>query len=881
MDIQTLIINSNIMAGVTLKNALEQTGQFEVFPFSDASAALEFLKSNRHDVAVVEFGIPLAPGAAVVQRLQTLQSDLIIIANVANAQQMTEAERAGVSATLPNPYTARDLVDLLKALLPADMFKQSKPSRPTRTNPFAPSMGEPIKEPEATETSSALFEWLASEEPDFPAFEDNATITDLMSSIQRDALAVFTSTQPLDEWVEMDEDQSPHDDTPAKQLLQASQNPAIPVDSIPLDELIARVRGMTQEMPLVKEPGFIKGSIEERVLEDGVVIVRERGMTQEMEKVREPNFLGDAGDDPFNQVTRPSSVQARLIRSELTATEPIDAAVFQSRFDHPMRPTPSDSPSEQETVPPTHPAPFAFPPTPIAEQEPPRYGTEGVIEEYDAQDESDLFSTEPDANEVHLDQMLDVALRLEQTDLLLSQNSRLYRDEMLRQQTDHAQSIPELEQGESVSIPIEVPSYWDNLVLDSSTPDRAVDFVPNLDSLVKRDSSLQEPSVPPVDFAMSEINFDEDVPILLESALLQFATRDAEQWTPRLTDSTEQSNEWTPPLGDNALSQTAQEFEAVIAPEESASLNFNLAESTILEAEEERTVAQLALNFTQISMETAAEATILTRHKEAVAYAGALTATQIQELIPSIVDLTPSLAVGQAQMRFVTLPSNGQNYMLYTRLTQEDYLLTMVFSGNTPLKEIRQQSQRLLNALRAVPMSEWVSEATPLEQQEVAPLPAIANPPTPSMEGMLTQAPLEPPSAGNRNMVIRNTMTTSVESFNKFTFVWLLHDTHHLINPPTAEAIQSGLRIQLVERGWQIEHVEVTQDYVYIVLDLPANEVPQNAIQLLQKRAAQIAYKQDPYLDVEHLWADSYLMVAPGRRLSNQEILQYINFYHI
>ena len=873
MDIQTLIINSNIMAGVMLKNALEQTAQFEVFPFSDASAALEFLKSNRHDVAVVEFGIPLVPGTAVVQRLRMLQPDLVIIANVMNEQQTAEAKQAGVEATLPTPYTARELVDLLRTLLPPEMFGNSKPSRPTtRTTPFVPNMGEPLKEPEVSETSSALFEWLAAEEPEFPAFEDNATITDLMSSIRRDVLSVFTTTEPIEEWV--DDNEQPPDDTPAKQLLKASQNPTIQLDSIPLDELIARVRGMTQEMPLVKEPEFIKGSIEERVLEDGVVIFRERGMTQEMEKVREPNFLVDA-DDSFNQVTRPSSVQARLIRSELTATEPIESspAILQARFDHPLRPTLPTASAEQETVSPTpDPIPDIPTPSPMLEHDP---------DEYDALEESDLFSTEPDANEGHLDQMLDLALRLEQTDLLLSQNSRLYRDEMLRQQAEQAHPTTDEEQGESVSIPIEVPSYWENIAPDFPASYDSVEHVSDLGSLVNMEMPTYAALAPHQDFPTGEINFDEEVPILLESALLQFSSREVEQWTPRFTDSTGESDEWTPPLSDKNQIQTAQEFEALRQQEESALLDFTLPESALLEEEEERTVAQLAVNFTQISMETAAEATILTRYKEVVAYAGGLTNAQIHELVPSIVSLTPTLAVGQAQMRFVTLMSNGQNYMLYTRLTHEDYLLTMVFAGNTPLKEIRQQSQRLLNALRTVPVSDWVSDAPRLEPFPVAQPLTMVDPVTESAEVASAPVPLEPPSAANRNMVIRNTLTTSIESFNKFTFVWLLQDTHHLMSAPTAEAIQSGLRIQLVERGWQIEHIEVAQDYVYLLLDLPANEVPQSAIQLLQKRAAQIASKQDPYLDVEHLWADSYLMVAPGRRLSNQEILQYINFYHI
>lgn len=832
MEIRTLIINSNIMAAVALKSALEQTGQFDVYPFSDVSAALEFLKRHRHDVAVVEFGIPHTPGTVVIQRLKALQSDLYIIADVSGETEKIESRRAGAVATLPNRYTARELVDLLRTLLPSEMFRQNKPTPPQRSSlPSLPhSLGEPIKEADATETSSALFERLASEEPEFPAFEDNATITDLMSSIQRDALSVFTSSELFEEWVE-GEDPLPYDDTPAKQLLKASQNPSIPLDSIPLDELIARVKGMTKEMPLVKEPDFIKGNLNERVVGEKEGIVGEQDLNQEIEKVQQPNDLENFMDDSFNQVTRPSSVQARLIRSGLTATEPIEGALFQAQLDHYMRVNVGDVPTEQETISPVDSTPSDIPPTPIAEHDLTlqQHDVDSEMGDFDALDESDLFATEPDANDLHSGEMLDVALRLDQNEL----------------------------------------------VFDSTLPEQADDRTPSVDLLVKRDSDLPETFALPSDFEPSITNFDDGVPILFESALLQFANRDAERFTPG-----QPSDAWTSLDVDDSSNQTAQEFELAMASQDPTSSSFSLAEPGTLE-EEERAVAQLALNFTQISMETAAQATILTRHQETVAYAGALTATQLQEIMPAIVNLTPSLAVGQAQIRFVTLPSDGQNYMLYTRLTHEDYLLTMVFAGNTPLKEIRQQSQRLLNALRAVPLSELVGEFHPLEPAETVPSPVTVQPGTPTEAESVAHASIEPASDDSRERIISGTLSASIESFNKFTFVWLLRDQlHDLIKAPTVEAIEGGLSVQWVERGWQFEHVEVTQGYVYIVLDLPSNEVPQNALQLLQQCAAQIAHQQDPYLDVEHLWADSYLMVAPGRRLSNHEILRYINFYH-
>ena len=53
MVIRVLIINRQLVFAVTIKQALEQTGAFEVHPFTDPNAAMEYLRTHPHDVAQI------------------------------------------------------------------------------------------------------------------------------------------------------------------------------------------------------------------------------------------------------------------------------------------------------------------------------------------------------------------------------------------------------------------------------------------------------------------------------------------------------------------------------------------------------------------------------------------------------------------------------------------------------------------------------------------------------------------------------------------------------------------------------------------------------------------------------------------------------------
>jgi CheY-like chemotaxis protein len=255
-------------------------------------------------------------------------------------------------------------------------------------------------------------------------------------------------------------------------------------------------------------------------------------------------------------------------------------------------------------------------------------------------------------------------------------------------------------------------------------------------------------------------------------------------------------------------------------------------------------IAQLALSLTHASLESAAEATMLTRRGEIVAFAGDLTRDDLNELQRAIAKWDDDIE--QAHVGFVTLASNSRVVMVYTRPTEGGLALSMVFAGSTPLKDIRRQGKRLVEALESVPDPDTVL-------REMVPIVELPTPPP---------AP-EPADVGP--LVMQGVL-------------WLLADPDAELDDELAQAIIAGLSMQLNEQRWRIEQVEVAEDYVYVLGHMPAERLQPELAADLKQRAAQIVHAVDASIDPTTLWAGGYMVVSPGRPLEPDEIREYVDF---
>lgn len=290
-------------------------------------------------------------------------------------------------------------------------------------------------------------------------------------------------------------------------------------------------------------------------------------------------------------------------------------------------------------------------------------------------------------------------------------------------------------------------------------------------------------------------------------------------------------------------------------------------------------IARLALTLTQESLELAADETLLTQDNQIVAYAGKLAPEDIEALTEAV-EGDWDAQHGQSRIRFVNLPSSGKDYMLFSCLTgiqanwdssqvdtsdNQDFTLTMVFSGNMPLQAIRRQSNRLLQALTSVPET-----AIPLDIPQVN---LSIEPPTSTPDPVsdaATEVEIEPeflPPVVNRY----TGLTTP------FTYVWLLDDSS-LSLKDYAQSLMTGLDRWLNARGWEINTLSVHDSFIYLYAELPEDLPAYEGIEELKQVSSRIIAAKNPAIadKAEHIWSDAYLALLPGREMSADEIMRFV-----
>jgi REP element-mobilizing transposase RayT len=120
-------------------------------------------------------------------------------------------------------------------------------------------------------------------------------------------------------------------------------------------------------------------------------------------------------------------------------------------------------------------------------------------------------------------------------------------------------------------------------------------------------------------------------------------------------------------------------------------------------------VTRAAQHLTRLSLETAAQASLITRGNELWAYAGHLPQEAAAELAAAVLkDYDWSVGASAAVLngdlaRFIHLESTDCDYMLYTTGLGDKLVLAMAFDAQMPFSKMRVQTGSLARALAAPP----------------------------------------------------------------------------------------------------------------------------------------------------------------------------------
>lgn len=109
-------------------------------------------------------------------------------------------------------------------------------------------------------------------------------------------------------------------------------------------------------------------------------------------------------------------------------------------------------------------------------------------------------------------------------------------------------------------------------------------------------------------------------------------------------------------------------------------------------------VSKAAQHLTRLTLESSAQAALITRQNELWAYAGQLSRDAALELTASIQRYWD--AEGESDLlRFVRLQATEAQHMLYARKLSENLILALVFDAETPFSTIRSQAGKLVKNL--------------------------------------------------------------------------------------------------------------------------------------------------------------------------------------
>jgi len=109
-------------------------------------------------------------------------------------------------------------------------------------------------------------------------------------------------------------------------------------------------------------------------------------------------------------------------------------------------------------------------------------------------------------------------------------------------------------------------------------------------------------------------------------------------------------------------------------------------------------VSKAAQHLTRLTLESSAQAALITREKDLWAYAGQLSQNAAKELAQTVSRHWDSQK-GNDLLRFVRLESTKAEHMLYATSMTADVILALVFDAETPFSTIRSQANNLAHSL--------------------------------------------------------------------------------------------------------------------------------------------------------------------------------------
>ena len=317
-------------------------------------------------------------------------------------------------------------------------------------------------------------------------------------------------------------------------------------------------------------------------------------------------------------------------------------------------------------------------------------------------------------------------------------------------------------------------------------------------------------------------------------------------------------------------------------------------------------VKRAARYLARLSLESAAQAALITRREQLWAYAGELSQPAAQELADAVIEYWADNG-GSDLARFIRLESTETEFMLYATALTGDLVLALAFDARTPFSEIRSQAWRLARALATNPktingfddhsaptVTDQVLGDDPLPKiQQVAPTqpdPPLSSPREQEDTGRLAGDPKLSPGPTGASVEIKPPekepgvehdrvagMTIDSQAVSLFpsspeisqlqyACVLVPRMPQHELSGDLARRFTQWLSQLGLVFGWRLVELAVETNHMAWLMQLPPQDSPGEMVGTVRRATSERIFLEFPHLKMssqaDDFWAPGYLILA-------------------
>jgi REP element-mobilizing transposase RayT len=321
-------------------------------------------------------------------------------------------------------------------------------------------------------------------------------------------------------------------------------------------------------------------------------------------------------------------------------------------------------------------------------------------------------------------------------------------------------------------------------------------------------------------------------------------------------------------------------------------------------------VDRAAQHLARLSLETDAQAALITRGPRIWAYAGELPHPALGELADAVAGSLEDVEDGDLA-RFIRLEETDAEYMLYSTNLVDDLVLSLAFDAAIRFSEIRSQAFRLARGLATISNGEPskleasspgisgfanhanVSQVSSNLQPDTAGFkltgPSLVGSQESSEGETLDETGIEGDSLKDEispdlsqpvpDALFLDPVSPAIHNLT-FACVLIPRLPLHRLMGDLKEQLEGWLPQVCLAFGWRLNDISVRPDRLQWVVNLPPNYSPAFMLDRVRKLTSERIFESHPAIRAENLsddfWAPGFMILASSRLPVDEAVAKYI-----